>query len=75
MRITINVPDEIHREWKALAAKEGTTMRQIALNGIREVLKTRTQDYLATQDPPNEASVSQSLASSAPATTRSDKVQ
>lgn len=39
MRITIDIPDEIHARLKALAKKEGTTMRAIILRGIERELK------------------------------------
>lgn len=38
MRITIDIPDELHAKLKALAKLEGTTMRTIILEGINAVL-------------------------------------
>jgi hypothetical protein len=34
MRITIDIPDEMHARLKARAKEEGTTMRAIILRGI-----------------------------------------
>ena len=39
MRITIDIPDEIHATLKALARNEGTTMRAIILSGLEAVLQ------------------------------------
>jgi hypothetical protein len=36
MRITIDIPDEIHARLKARAKEEGTTMRAIILRGIEK---------------------------------------
>jgi hypothetical protein len=38
MRLTIDIPDEIHTRLKALAKKEGTTMRAIVLRAIEAEL-------------------------------------
>jgi len=34
MRITLDIPDEIHAKLEALAKREGTTMRTIILRAI-----------------------------------------
>jgi len=39
MRITIDIPDELHARLKALAEKEGTTMRAILLRAIERELQ------------------------------------
>jgi hypothetical protein len=39
MRITIDIPDEIHARLKARAKEEGTTMRAIILRGINAELR------------------------------------
>jgi predicted DNA-binding protein len=49
MRVTIDIPDEIHARLKALAKKEGTTMRAIILSGIEAVLRERS--LLARAEP------------------------
>ncbi len=39
MRLTIDIPDEIHARLKAQAKLEGTTMRAFVLRGIESVLR------------------------------------
>ena len=39
MRTTLDIPDPIYREMKLRAASEGTTIREIALEGIAMRLK------------------------------------
>lgn len=39
MRVTIDIPDELHARLKALAKKEGTTMRAIMLRAIDSFLE------------------------------------
>jgi hypothetical protein len=41
MRVTLDIPDEIHAKVKALAKREGTTMRAIILRAIDRVLEER----------------------------------
>jgi len=41
MRITLDIPDEIHARLKALAKREGTTMRAIILQAIDGVLNEK----------------------------------
>lgn len=41
MRLTINIPDDIHRSLKIKAATEGTTMRALLLTGIDDYLKSK----------------------------------
>ena len=41
MRLTINIPDDIHRSLKIKAATEGTTMRALLLKGIDGYLKSK----------------------------------
>lgn len=42
-RVTVALPGELHAWMKAQAAKEGKTIREVAIQGIRE--------YLALNDP------------------------
>ena len=42
MRITLDIPDEIHARLKARAKEEGTTMRAIVLRAIERELRTPT---------------------------------
>jgi hypothetical protein len=39
MRTTIDIPDELYREIRIEAARRGTTVRQIVLNGIERELR------------------------------------
>ena len=39
MRVTLDIPDEIHAALKRRAAAEGTTMRALILRAIDEVLR------------------------------------
>jgi predicted DNA-binding protein len=41
MRITIDIPDELHARLKARAKQEGTTMRAIILRAIDAVLNEK----------------------------------
>jgi hypothetical protein len=43
MRITLDIPDEIHARLKALAKREGTTMRAIVLRAIEAELEAEGQ--------------------------------
>jgi len=40
--MTLDIPDEIHARLKALAKKEGTTMRAIALRAIDAELRRKS---------------------------------
>ena len=37
MRTTVDIPDEVYRAIKVLAAERGTTVRQIVLDGVELV--------------------------------------
>lgn len=39
MRVTLDIPDEIHAALKRHAAAEGTTMRALILRAIDEILR------------------------------------
>lgn len=41
MRTTVDIPDPIYRELKVHAATEGTTIREIILEGVQERLRNR----------------------------------
>jgi hypothetical protein len=41
VRVTLDIPDPIHKELKRRAAAEGTTMRALILRAIDEVLQER----------------------------------
>ncbi len=40
MRTTVDIPDPIYREMKICAATEGTTIKEIILEGVVERLRT-----------------------------------
>jgi hypothetical protein len=40
MRTTVDIPDPLYREIKVCAASEGTTVREIILEGVTERLRT-----------------------------------
>ena len=40
MRTTVDIPDEIYRQLKSRAAREGSSTRALILRGVKEVLKT-----------------------------------
>jgi len=42
MRITINIPDDLHARLKARAKQEGTTMRAIILRALERELQAET---------------------------------
>lgn len=39
MRTTVEIPDEIYRELKIKAAREGKTVREIVLQGLQQELE------------------------------------
>ena len=41
MRTTMDIPDTVYRELKVYAATEGTTIREIILEGVAERLRSR----------------------------------
>ena len=41
MRTTVDIPDHLYRELKVHAAMEGTTIREIILEGVQERLRSR----------------------------------
>jgi hypothetical protein len=47
MRTTVELPDPIYREMKIRAANEGTTIREIILEGV--TMRLRGQSASATQ--------------------------
>jgi hypothetical protein len=42
MRTTIDIPDEIYRELKVQAAREGTTLRNLVLEGVELARQQRS---------------------------------
>lgn len=41
MRTTIDIPDEMFRKVKVMAAEQGSTVRQLVLEGLEMVMRTR----------------------------------
>jgi hypothetical protein len=41
MRTTVDIPDPIYRKLKVYAASEGTTIKEIILEGVEERLRSR----------------------------------
>lgn len=41
MRTTVDIPDPMYRELKVYAATEGTTIKEIILEGVQERLRSR----------------------------------
>ena len=42
MRTTVDIPDEVYKSVKILAAERGTTVRELVLEGLETVMRTRT---------------------------------
>jgi hypothetical protein len=43
MRTTVDIPDHLYRELKSKAAKEGTTVKEIILRGVKVELHAQTK--------------------------------
>ena len=43
MRTTVDIPDPIYRELKARAAREGTSVKKLILQGVSITLRTDTK--------------------------------
>jgi hypothetical protein len=41
MRTTVDIPDEMFRKVKVMAAEQGSTVRQLILEGLEIVMRTR----------------------------------
>lgn len=41
MRTTVDIPDETYRTIKVMAAEQGRTVRELILEGLETVLRTR----------------------------------
>jgi hypothetical protein len=44
MRTTVDVPDELYRAIKVMAAERGKTVRELVLEGLETVMGTRKND-------------------------------
>ena len=41
MRTTVDIPDDLYRAIKILAAERGTTVRELILEGLETVMRTK----------------------------------
>ena len=41
MRTTVDIPDEVFRAVKVMAAEQGATVRELVLEGLKTVMRTR----------------------------------
>jgi hypothetical protein len=41
MRTSVDVPDEVYRAVKVMAAERGTTVRELVLEGLHTVIRTK----------------------------------
>ena len=44
MRTTVDIPDEIYRELKIRAAREGKTVRELVLRGVQRTLAATEEE-------------------------------
>jgi hypothetical protein len=54
MRTSVDIPDDTYRAVKVLAAERGTTVRELVLEGLETVMRTRKQSRreMETPEPP-----------------------
>jgi plasmid stability protein len=50
MRLTLDIPDEIHARLKARAKEEGTTMRALILDVLDDILRSRKRQWRSPQN-------------------------
>lgn len=53
MRVTIDIPDDVHADLKKRAKLEGTTMRALILRSIQEFLRDNKASVLSADARPN----------------------
>ena len=51
MRTTVDIPDEIYRAVKVLAAERGITVRELVLEGLETVMRTRKTGRAGLESP------------------------
>ena len=51
MRTTVDIPDEVYRAVKVLAAERGTTVRELVLEGLQTVMRTRKAGRTGLESP------------------------
>ena len=43
MKTTVDIPDSLHAEAKAVAKKKGTTLRELVVDGLRQTISEASQ--------------------------------
>ncbi|MGO9324400.1 MAG: ribbon-helix-helix domain-containing protein [Terracidiphilus sp.] len=51
MRTTVDIPDEVYKAVKVLAAQRGTTVRELVLEGLETVMRTRKTGRVGLESP------------------------
>jgi hypothetical protein len=51
MRTTVDIPDDLYRPIKVLAAERGTTVRELVLEGLETVMRTRKTARTGLESP------------------------
>ncbi len=51
MRTTVDIPDEVYRSVKVLAAERGTTLRELVLEGLETVMRARKRGRVGLESP------------------------
>lgn len=57
MRTTVDIPDDVYRAVKVLAAERGTTVRELVLEGLETVMRTRKAGHLESPETPPHAEI------------------
>jgi len=57
MRTTVDIPDELYRSVKILAAERGATVRELVLEGLETVMRTRKTGRAGSE--PSQASLAE----------------
>lgn len=51
MRTTVDIPDELYRAIKITAAERSTTVRELVLEGLETVMRTRKTGHAGLEAP------------------------
>jgi hypothetical protein len=49
MRTTVDIPDDLYRAVKVMAAERGSTVRELVLEGLEAVMRTRKAGRSGTE--------------------------
>ena len=52
MRTTVDIPDEMFRKVKVMAAEQGATVRELVLEGLEMVMRTRKAAPMESREIP-----------------------